>query len=64
MAQVYDQRREREYALSLKGLAARYPQGEKIRPVEDNLDTPNLSPLYETFAAGEAFALAHRFEFY
>jgi hypothetical protein len=64
LAQVFDQRRKREYALFLKEPAARYPQAEKIRLVQDNLNTHNLSSLYETFAAEEAFALAQRFEFY
>lgn len=64
LAQVYDQRRKREYALFLKDLAAQYPEAEKIRLVQDNLNTHNLSSLYETFAAEEAFALAQRFEFY
>jgi hypothetical protein len=64
LAQVYDQRRKREYALFLKELAAQYPEAEKIRLVQDNLNTHNLSSLYETFAAEEAFALAQRFEFY
>ena len=64
LAQVFDQRRKREYALFLKELATQYPQAEKIRLVQDNLNTHNLSSLYETFAAEEAFALAQRFEFY
>jgi hypothetical protein len=64
LAQVYDQRCKREYALFLKELAARYPEAEKIRLVQDNLNTHNLSSLYETFAAEEAFALSQRFEFY
>jgi len=64
LAQVYDQRRKREYALFLKELAAMYPAAEKICLVQDNLNTHNTSSLYETFAAEEAFALAQRFEFY
>ncbi len=64
LAQVYDQRRKREYALFLKELAAQYPEAEKIRLVQDNLNTHNLSSLYETFTAEEAFALGQRFEFY
>ena len=64
LAQVYDHRRKREYALFLKELAAQYPQAEKIRLVQDNLNTHNLSSLYETFPAEEAFALGQRFEFY
>jgi hypothetical protein len=31
--------------------------------VQDNLNTHNLSSLYETFPAPEAFALSQRFEF-
>ncbi len=64
LAQVHDQRRKREYALFLKELAAQYPEAEKIRVVQDNLNTHNLSSLYETFPAAEAFALGQRFEFY
>lgn len=64
LAQVYDQRRKREYALFLRDLSAQYPQAEKIRLVQDNLNTHNLSSLYETFPAEEAFALGQRFEFY
>jgi hypothetical protein len=64
LAQVYDQRCKREYALFHKELAAQYPQAEKIRLVQDNLNTHNLSSLYETFSAQEAFALGQRFEFY
>ena len=63
LAQVYDQRRKREYALFLKELAAQYPQAEKIRLVQDNLNPHNASSLSETLAADEAFALTQRFEF-
>ena len=45
LAQVYDQGCKREYALFLKELAARYPTAEKIRLVQDNLNTHNLSSL-------------------
>jgi len=64
VAQVFDQRCKREYALFLRELAAQYPEAEKIRLVQDNLNTHNTSSLYETFPAEEAFALAQRFEFY
>lgn len=64
LAQVHDQRRKREYAMFLKELAAQYPQAVKIRLVQDNLNTHNLSSLYETFPAAEAFELGQRFEFY
>jgi len=45
-------------------VAAQFPEAEKIRLVQDNLNTHNLSSLYETFPAEEAFALSQRFEFY
>lgn len=64
LAQIFDQRCKREYALFLKELAAQYPKATKIRLVQDNLNTHDLSSLYETFAAEEAFRLAQRFEFY
>lgn len=64
LAQVFDQRCKREYALFMRELAAQYPEAEKIRVVEDNLNTHNESSFYETFAAEEAFALSQRFEFY
>lgn len=63
-ARVFDQRRKREYALFLQELAALFPAAEKIRLVQDNLNTHNASSLYETFTAEEAFGLANRFEFY
>jgi len=64
LARVFDQRRKREYALFMKELADRFPKAEKIRIVQDNLNTHNLSSFYETFSAEGAFALSQRFEFY
>lgn len=64
LARVFDQRTKREYALFLRELAEMFPAAEKIRLVQDNLNTHNLSSLYETFEAEEAFGLAQRFEFY
>jgi hypothetical protein len=64
LARVFDRRRKREYALFLRELSEMLPQAEKIRLVQDNLNTHNLSSLYETFEAEEAFRLAQRFEFY
>ncbi len=64
LAQVSDRRTKREDALFLRELATRYPQAEKIRLLQDNLNTHNLSSVYETFPAAEAFALGQRFEFY
>jgi hypothetical protein len=64
LARVFDRRAKREYALLLRELAARFPTAEKIRLVQDNLNTHELSSPYETSPAGEASALAQRFEFY
>ncbi len=64
LARVYARRTKQEYAQFLKELVSQYPYAEKIRLVQDNLNTHNLSSLYETFPATEAFALARRFEFY
>jgi hypothetical protein len=64
LARVYDRRTKRDYARFMKELAASYPQAEKIRVVQDNLNTHNSSAFYEAFSAEEAFALAQRFEFY
>ncbi len=64
LARVTAQRTKQDYAQFLKELAALYPKAAKIRLVQDNLNTHNLSALYETFPAHEAFALAQRFEFY
>ncbi len=64
LARVFDQRTKREYALFMKELADVFPKAEKLRIVQDNLNTHNLSSFYETFPAEEAFALSQRFEFY
>jgi hypothetical protein len=58
LAKLFAQRTKREYALFLQALAERYPAAKKIRLVQDNLNTHDVSALYETFAAEEAFALA------
>jgi transposase len=64
LAQLPLQRTKREYALFLQHLAQAYPNATRIRLVQDNLNTHDLSALYETFAPQEAFAVAQRFEFY
>ena len=61
---VYERRTKKEYALFLKALADCFPKAVKIRLVQDNLSTHNASSFYEHLAAGEAFELAKRFEFY
>jgi len=64
LAQVREHRTKRDYAQFMQALAATYPKVQKIRVVQDNLNTHDISAFYETFSAEEAFALAQRFEFY
>jgi hypothetical protein len=64
LAQVRDQRTKQDYAQFMKELAATYPEAKKIRVVQDNLNTHDVSAFYEAFSAEEAFALAECFEFY
>ncbi|MEP6894356.1 MAG: IS630 family transposase [Chloroflexota bacterium] len=64
LAQVHPQRTKREYTLFCQALAAQYPEAIKIRVVQDNLNTHDISAFYENLPADEALALAERFEFY
>jgi hypothetical protein len=64
LAQVRDQRTKQDYAQFMAALAATYPKAQKIRVVQDNLNTHDVSAFYESFSAEEAFALAQRFEFH
>jgi DDE superfamily endonuclease len=64
LAQVHPHRTKKEYTLFCQALAAAWPKAQKIRLVQDNLNTHNASAFYENLPAAEAFALAERFEFY
>jgi hypothetical protein len=64
LAQVHARRTKRDYAQFMHALAARYPHARKIRVVQDNLNTHDVSAFYETFPAADAFALAQRIEFH
>ena len=63
IAEVYKQRRKKEYALFMKKVAEAFPNAIKIRLVQDNLNTHNASSFYENCPADEAFKLAQKFEF-
>lgn len=63
-AQVHAQRTKREYTQFCQALAAQYPEAIKIRLVQDNLNTHDISAFYENLPADEALALADRFQFY
>lgn len=64
IAEVYPQRTKLEYTLFFQALARAYPDAIKIRVVQDNLNTHNISSFYQYLPADEAFALAQRFEFF
>lgn len=62
---VTKRRTKVDYAHFLKELADRYyPDAERIRIVQDNLNTHNNGSFYEAFSPDEAFRLAQRFEYH
>jgi hypothetical protein len=64
LAHLKPRRTKQEYALFCLALAEAYPEAIKIRLVQDNLNTHNLSAFYEHLPADQALALAQRFEFF
>ena len=48
----------------MQALAAAYPTAVKLRVVQDNLNTHDVSAFYEYLPADEARTLAERFEFF
>ena len=64
LAQVHQRRTKKEYTLFCQTLASKFPDASKIRLVQDNLNTHDISAFYENLPADEARALADRFEFY
>lgn len=60
---ITEQRTRWDYAACLKDLAEVYsPATERIRLVQDNLNTHTPAALYETFAPAEARRLVQKFE--
>lgn len=64
LGQVHARRTKKEYTLFMQVLATAFPDAEKIRGVQDNLNTHDVSAFYEHLPADEDRALAERFEFY
>lgn len=64
IAKVYDRRTKKEYADFMNYLAQEYPNADKIRIVQDNLNTHSTSSFYQHFSAQKAFDLAQKMEFY
>ena len=63
LAAVYPQRTKKEYAQFCQSILARWPEAQRIRLVQDNLNTHNASAFYEHLPADEAFAMTEKFEF-
>jgi hypothetical protein len=64
LAQVHEHRTKKEYTLFCQALATEFPEAIKIRLVQDNLNTHDVSAFYENLPADEAQSLANRFEFH
>lgn len=64
IAKVYDQRRKIEYADFMQLLVPHFPKAEKIRLIQDNLNTHNSSSFYENMDAQTAYGLTQKFEFH
>jgi hypothetical protein len=64
LAQVHQRRTKKEYTLFCQALAEAYPNATKIRLVQDNHNTHDVSAFYENLPADQAWALAQRFDFY
>ena len=63
--EVTDQRISIDYAQQMKYLVdVRYPDAEKIRVVQDNLNTHVKASLYKAFIPSEARRLLEKLEFY
>jgi len=62
-ANVSERRTKQDWALQIQELLdVHYPDAKKIRLVMDNLNTHNISSLYETFPPEVALKLAQRLE--
>ena len=62
LVEVSARRTGADYCRCMQGLAAHYPQAEKIVLVQDNLNTHTDAVFYQHLPAAEARALAARFE--
>jgi hypothetical protein len=64
LAEVYPQRTMLEYTRFCQAIAARWPEAQTIRLVQDNLNTHSPASFYHHLPADQAFALAQKFDFY
>ena len=59
---LYDQRRRQEYTAFMQYLEEQFPQANKIKLVQDNLNTHSPASFYACLQARDALDLSHRFE--
>jgi len=64
VAMITDRRRKIEYAEFMQQLVLHFPEAEKIRLIQDNLNTHNSSSFYENMDAQKAYDLTQKFEFH
>lgn len=62
LVEVSKQRTSADYTRFMQRLLAQYPAAQKIVLVQDNLNTHTPASFYKHLEAGEAFALAQRFQ--
>lgn len=60
--QVRPRRTKADYAEFMQALAAQYPDAERLRVVQDNLNTQTAGSFYQAFDPEIAWALKQRFE--
>lgn len=63
LAKVYERRTAAEYTDFLQKIAEAYPEAERIRLVQDNLNTHTFDSFYKHLPAPQANALMSRLEF-
>lgn len=62
--QVYKRRRGLEYKKFMEFVAKQFPRVERIKVVQDNLNTHQAGSFYAHLEPGKAFRLAQRFEWH
>ncbi len=62
LVETSKQRTKADYCRFMRRVAEMFPQAEKIRLVQDNLNTHNAGSFYENLLPEDAFTLARRFE--
>jgi len=64
IVRITERRTRQDYAGFMKELSGLYPDAQRIRPVQDNLNTHTGGSFYETFDGETARSPAGRFEYH